>query len=325
MQNLLTFLSKIHSFSFLFSILILFPNLLISKEVPKLSSHIIDETWTLTPEFDKEINNLLVEHEKQTTNQVVVLFTSSLEGESLEEYSLRVAETWKLGQKGKDNGVLLFIAKDDRKLRIEVGYGLEGTLTDVLCHRIIEREIKPSFKAGDFEEGIRNGVKTILGAIEGTYTIPPPKDYSYLGPLAFLGEMDGGGENIPILVRIFGSIFVFGILSIFTYLAATIPFMGWFLYFFLFPFWSMFPIALHGPDIGIGIFLTYAIGLGLWKLYHLLTPHGRKRMKKYSKAMGIGSGSGSSSSGGWSSSSGGSSSFGGGGGSFGGGGSSGSW
>ncbi|WP_210413626.1 TPM domain-containing protein [Leptospira ilyithenensis] len=326
MQNLRVAFFRFRILFFLLPIFLFSPNLLISKEVPKLSSHIIDETWTLTPGFEKEINDLLVQHEKETSNQVVVLLTSSLEDENLEEYSLRVAETWKLGQKGKDNGVLLFIAKDDRKLRIEVGYGLEGTLTDVLCHRIIEQEIKPSFKAGDFEEGIRNGVHKILDAIAGTYTIPPPKDYSYLGPFAFLGEMDGGGENIPITVRIFGSIFVFGILGIFTYLAANIPFFGWVLYFFLFPFWSLFPIALHGPDIGISIFLIYAIGIGLWKLYHLLTPHGRKRMKEKESSFGSsGGGSSSSSGGGWSSSSSGSSSFGGGGGSFGGGGSSGSW
>jgi uncharacterized protein len=293
---------------------------LIARDVPLLKSRVTDETWTLSSEFQGSLEKKLADYELKTSNQIVVLIIPSLDGDTIENFSLAVAEKTKIGQKDKDNGVLLVIAKDDRKLRIEVGYGLEGTLTDVLCHRIIEREIKPNFKTGDFEEGITRGIDSIIGGIGGTYTVPPPKDYSYLGPLAFLGEMDGGGENIPWPIRIFASLFVVFVLGIFTYVAATAPYIGWFLYFFLFPFWSLFPIALHGVEIGICVFLTYTIGIGLYKLYMLLTPSGRNIMAARASTYS----SGGSSSGGWSSG-GSSGGFSGGGGSFGGGGSSGSW
>lgn len=296
---------------------------LLSRDIPLLKNRVTDETWTLSSEFTNHLEKKLADHESTTSNQIAVLVISSLDGESIEDFSLKVAEKTKLGQKGKDNGVLLTIAKDDRKLRIEVGYGLEGVLTDVLCSRIIEREIKPSFKTGDFEVGIEKGINAIIGGIRGSYTVPPPKDYSYLGPLSFFGEMDGGGENIPWQIRLFASIFVVFVLGIFTYAAANTPYIGWFLYFFLFPFWSLFPIALHGVDIGVSVFLTYAIGVGLYKLYLLVTPSGRKRMAK--NAASFGGGSGSSGSRGWSSGGSSSGGFSGGGGSFGGGGSSGSW
>ncbi len=297
----------------------LFCNELYSRDIPLLRNRVTDETWTLSAEFTNHLEKKLADHESKISNQIAVLVISSLEGESIEDFSLKVAEKTKLGQKGKDNGVLLTIAKEDRKLRIEVGYGLEGVLTDVLCNHIIEKEIKPSFKAGDFEAGVEKGIDSIIGGIGGTYSIPPPKDYSYLGPLSFFGEMDGGGENIPWQIRLFASIFVVFVLGIFTYAAANTPYMGWFLYFFLFPFWSIFPIALHGVNIGVSVFLTYAIGIGLYKLYLLITPSGRRRMAKNVSSFGGGSGSG------WSSGRSSSGGFSGGGGSFGGGGSSSSW
>ncbi|PJZ47278.1 TPM domain-containing protein [Leptospira brenneri] len=304
-----------------FSLFFFLPFFIQAKDVPTLKARVMDETWTLSPGFIVALENKLRDHESKTSNQVAVLVVSSLEGEVLEEYSLKVAETWRLGQKNKDNGVLLFIALNDRKLRIEVGYGLEGSLTDVLCHHIIEKQIKPYFKKGDFESGIQNGVNAILNAIEGSYTIPPPEDFSHLGPLSFLGELSGAHLEMPIIMRIILTIFVLFVLSIFTYVAANAPYVGWFLYFFLFPFWSLFPTAIHGANVGASVFLTYVVGVGLYKLYHLLTPHGRKRMKKGT----FGGSRGSGSSRGWSSSGGSSGGFRGGGGSFGGGGSSGSW
>ncbi|HNI89138.1 MAG TPA: TPM domain-containing protein, partial [Leptospiraceae bacterium] len=110
-------------------------------DVPYLSGRVVDEAGILSEETKSSLEKKLIEQEKKTSNQLVVLTIPSLEGEVLEDYSIKVATTWKLGQKGKDNGVLLLIAKDDRKLRIEVGYGLEGTLTDVMCSRIIRNEI----------------------------------------------------------------------------------------------------------------------------------------------------------------------------------------
>ncbi|TGL08638.1 YgcG family protein [Leptospira bouyouniensis] len=300
--------------------LFLFPIFLISKDVPKLNARVTDETWTLHSDFIAALEKQLKDHEKKTSNQIAVYIIPSLEGENLEEFSIRVAETWKLGQKGKDNGVLLLVAIEDRKIRIEVGYGLEGALTDIMCRYIIENEIKPYFKKGEYDVGIQNGVKIIMKTIEGEYQMPEPKDYSHLGPLSFLGELSPASEEMPIVLRIFLSFFILFVLGIFTYFAANAPYIGWFVYFFLFPFWSLFPTAIHGANVGATVFLTYAIGIGIYKLYHLLTPHGRKRMRNSSFKTTSGSGR----SGGWSSS-GSSGGFRGGGGSFGGGGSSGSW
>ncbi|XDD42384.1 YgcG family protein [Leptospira sp. WS60.C2] len=300
---------------------LIFPFLILSKEVPNLKARVTDETWTLHADVVSALEKQLRDHEKKTTNQIAVYITSSLEGENLEEYSLKVAEAWKLGQKNKDNGVLLLVVIDDRKLRIEVGYGLEGVLTDVLCHHIIENDIKPFFKRGEYDLGIQNGVKAIMKAMEGEYQMPEPKDYSHLGPLSFLGELSPASEEMPIVIKIFASLFIVFVLGIFTYFAANAPYIGWFLYFFLFPFWSLFPTAIHGANVGAAVFLIYAIGIGIYKLYHLLTPHGRERMRKSQFVSSSGS---SSRSGGWSSS-GSSGGFRGGGGSFGGGGSSGSW
>jgi uncharacterized protein len=108
-------------------------------------------------------------HETKTSNQVAVLILPSLEGEPLESFSHLVGTTWKLGQKGTENGVLLLIALRERKVRIEVGYGLEGTLTDLRSAHIIRQEIVPRFRSGDLPGGIAAGVQAILGTIEGTY------------------------------------------------------------------------------------------------------------------------------------------------------------
>ncbi len=291
-----------------------------ARDIPKLKSRVMDESWSLKSDYKESLETKLEMHERETGNQIVVYVINSLEGENLEEYSLRVAETWKLGQKGKDNGVLLLVSIDDRVLRIEVGYGLEETLTDVLCSRIIRNEITPRFKSQNYEEGITAGVEAIIRAIGGLYVIPPPKDWSHLGPLNFLGEMDPGDDLLPWPFRIGASVFVLAILSVFTYIAMHAPYVGWLVYFFLFPFWSIFPTAFHGANVGASVFLIYAVGFGLYKIYHLVIPQGRRSMKKIRKSNFGGSGS-RSSSGGFSRSGG----FSGGGGSFGGGGSSGSW
>jgi uncharacterized protein len=114
----------------------------------------------------------LAAHETQSSNQVAVLIIPSLEGESLEEFSHRVATTWKLGQKGTDNGALLLIAIGERKVRIEVGYGLEGALTDARSAQIIRNEIVPRFRTGDLPGGVTAGVNAIVKTIEGTYQAP---------------------------------------------------------------------------------------------------------------------------------------------------------
>jgi uncharacterized protein len=143
----------------------------LALEVPPLTGRIVDGAHILSPELIANLSQELAMHEQHTGNQVAVLTLPSLEGEPLEEFSHRVATSWKLGQKGTDNGVLLLVVPGDRRARIEVGYGLEGVLTDAKASRIIRNEMVPHFKAGDYSQGIAAGVRAILGTIEGTYTV----------------------------------------------------------------------------------------------------------------------------------------------------------
>jgi len=137
--------------------------------VPPLTGRVVDLAHVLPPNTVESLTARLKAHEETTSNQVTVLVLPSLEGEPLESYSHRVATTWKLGQKGTDNGVLLLVAMKERKIRIEVGYGLEGALTDARSAQIIRGEIVPRFRAGDAPGGVAAGVDAILKTIEGTY------------------------------------------------------------------------------------------------------------------------------------------------------------
>ena len=138
-------------------------------DVPPPTGRVVDLAHVLPAEIAASLTRDLEAHETKTSNQVVVLVLPSLEGQPLEEFSHHVASTWKLGRKGTDNGVLLLISLKDRKVRIEVGYGLEGTLTDLRSAHIIRNEIVPRFRTGDLPGGITAGTQAILGTIEGTY------------------------------------------------------------------------------------------------------------------------------------------------------------
>lgn len=139
-----------------------------------------DEANVLSAQAKAELEVILKAERDSTSNQIAVLIIPSLDGEALEEYSLRVAEKWKLGQKDKDNGALLIISIGDRLVRIETGYGLEGALTDALSSRINRNEIAPRFRQGDFDGGVKAGVLAIMQAIKGEYKndAPPPRKKS---------------------------------------------------------------------------------------------------------------------------------------------------
>jgi uncharacterized protein len=136
-------------------------------EVPALKYRVTDLTGTLNPDQFAALEAKLSAFEKQKGSQVAVLIVPTTQPESIEEYSIRVVEKWKLGRKRVDDGVLLLVAKDDKKLRIEVGYGLEGAIPDAIARRIIAEDIAPRFKQGDFYGGIVLGVDRILRTIEG--------------------------------------------------------------------------------------------------------------------------------------------------------------
>ena len=134
--------------------------------VPPLKTRVLDLTATLDAQQLQTLEKTLKDFEQRKGSQVAVLIVPTTKPESVEQYAVRVEEIWKLGRKGVDDGVLLLIAKDDHKLRIEVGYGLEGALPDVTAKRIIDESIAPHFKRGDFYWGINAGVDQIVRVIE---------------------------------------------------------------------------------------------------------------------------------------------------------------
>ncbi|MDP3283829.1 MAG: TPM domain-containing protein [Desulfobacterales bacterium] len=138
-------------------------------DVPQLKGRVNDYASILSPETAQRLDAALSEIEKSDSTQITVLTIPSLEGEVLEEFSIKVAEAWKIGQNNLDNGAILLVSKNDRKLRIEVGRGLEGKLTDLISGRIINSEIIPKFKAGDFNGGIEAGISAIVSVVRGEY------------------------------------------------------------------------------------------------------------------------------------------------------------
>jgi uncharacterized protein len=142
--------------------------------VPSLTARVTDLTGTLTSEQKAALEQRLQAFESEKGSQVAVLMVPTTQPEAIEQYSIRVVEKWKLGRKGADDGALLIIAKDDRTMRIEVGYGLEGVLTDAMSKRIISDDIVPRFKQGDFYGGVTTGVERIMSVINGEQ-LPPPR------------------------------------------------------------------------------------------------------------------------------------------------------
>jgi len=171
----------------------------------KIKTYVTDKTGTLTTSQLTSLEQKLSGFDKTSSTQVVVWMEPSLEGGALEDRSYEIAEQNGIGEKNKNNGVLLYIAKDDRKLRIEVGYGLEGALTDALSDQIIRKEITPYFKQGKYYEGINSGVDAIIKAAKGEYTREKADDK----------DVGVGGLlcGVPIFFLIFGFFFILILVS----------------------------------------------------------------------------------------------------------------
>ncbi|HOY21756.1 MAG TPA: YgcG family protein [Cellvibrio sp.] len=189
--------------------------------VPALTGHVIDQTATLSSAEISQLEQLLRDFEAKKGSQVAVLIVPTTEPEAIEQYSIRVAEEWKLGRKKIDDGAILLIAKNDRALRIEVGYGLEGALTDIASKRIISEIITPHFKQGDFNAGITAGVQQIMRVIDGE-PLPAPtqksangaKDTSSFLPVIVLVAFVVGGTLRAILGKFLGALATGGIIGI---------------------------------------------------------------------------------------------------------------
>jgi uncharacterized protein len=141
--------------------------------VPPLKARVTDLTGTLAAAQGAALEQKLAAFEARKGSQIAVLIVPSTQPETVEQYAVRVEEAWKLGRKGVDDGVLLLVAKNDRRLRIEVGYGLEGALNDATAKRIIDEDITPRFKQGDFYAGISAGVDRVIRVIDGE-PLPAP-------------------------------------------------------------------------------------------------------------------------------------------------------
>jgi uncharacterized protein len=296
------------------AIALLAPAARAEKAVPFLSGRIVDEAEMLSAAAKERIEAKLTDLEKTTGDQVAVLVVPSLDGEPLEDYTVRVAQTWKLGQKGKDNGVLFFVARDDRKMRIEVGYGLEPKLTDLQSHQILDEVVRPRFQQGDFDGGVEQGVDAIAKLLSGQPLPPRPEAPS--------------ANGMPLAGRaVFGLVFLL-VVGVFSLAAlGSRGCQSWFLYAVLTPFYYAFPAAFAGPQVALVLVLCWLVGFPLLKL--LLGKHLTSAVRPGGGFWGGLGGFGGGGFGGWSGGGGGfgggGGGFSGGGGSFGGGGASSGW
>ncbi|WP_025032094.1 TPM domain-containing protein [Bradyrhizobium sp. DOA9] len=269
--------------------------------VPQLTGRVVDQTGTLSSSDIASLSQKLQDFETRKGSQIAVLIVPTTQPETIEQFSIRVAEAWKIGRKKVDDGAILVVAKNDRHLRIEVGYGLEGALTDVTSRRIIDEDITPKFRSGDFAAGIGAGVDRMMRVIDGEPLPSPSRSVNFahnlddLAPIfavSLFASIGVGGFFRAVLGRLLGSLVTGGIIAAVT--------------------WLILGSAALAAAVGV---LGFVVGF-IADLFSAITPStGRSRGGSWS----------SGSSGGWSSGSSSSGGFSGGGGSFGGGGASGSW
>ncbi|TGK79071.1 YgcG family protein [Leptospira noumeaensis] len=190
----------------LFFVFLLLPTVTIihSFPVPKLERRVMDHAGILSEATKNQLEASLKQFETETSNQIAVYTTPSLHDEVIEDVAIQIFDEWKLGQKSKNNGILLLIAPNERKLRIEVGRGLEGALTDIQAKQIIRNEITPSFKAKDMDGGVTAGVNAIMAAIRGEYA-PSEDDVNTSG-----NDSDEVSSGIVGGIATFFSLFVAG-------------------------------------------------------------------------------------------------------------------
>ena len=180
--------------------------------VPPLTGRVIDLTGTLSGGAVNRIETELANFEAKKGSQIAVLIVPSTQPEEIEQYGIRVAEQWKLGRKGIDDGAILLVAKDDRRVRIEVGYGLEGALSDAISNRIIDETITPHFKLGDYDAGVEEGVKQMISVADGEPLPAPDRRWEHkrgmgnLLPFGLVLVVVASGVLRAIFGRLFGSL-----------------------------------------------------------------------------------------------------------------------
>lgn len=273
-----------------------------AKEVPYLGGRVNDLAEMIDERAERSLEATLEQLESDTGAQLVVLTIPSLDGAVLEDYALAVASTWQLGRKDHDDGVLLLVAKAERRIRIEVGYGLEGAIPDVTAKRIIDGIMTPRFREGDFTGGITEASTAMAGLIRGEAVELPDGASRSMGDAPLASKL----AAIAIFAVVIGT---FSLSAIFGK-----GLQNWFLYFFLMPFYGLFPIAFFGPW-GIVLLAAWIIGFPMLRSLVWHSGWGRTFRTSHPGLVTFATSRGGSSGGGFS----------GGGGSFGGGGASGGW
>jgi uncharacterized protein len=172
------------------------PALAAPPKFPTLTGRVVDNAGILSASNQTELTDMLAAHERLTGQQVVVVTLDSLQGFPIEDYGYQLGRYWGIGQKGKNTGAMLIVAPKERKVRIEVGYGLEGTLTDATSRTIIESDILPNFKRGDYNAGIMAGTTSILKVLGGDETVEP----SNAGSGTSTAANDDSGSGWPLLL-----------------------------------------------------------------------------------------------------------------------------
>lgn len=189
--------------------------------MPPLTGHVIDQTGTLTAQQKAALEQTLTAFEARKGSQLAVLMIASSAPQEIEQYALRVAEQWKLGRKKIDDGAILVVAKNDRAVRIEVGYGLEGALGDLTSKRIISETILPRFRSQDFYGGITAGVEQVIRVVDGE-PLPAPSTRSSQGigdvqqyaPMLFILALAVGGVLRATLGKVPGSLLTGGVVAV---------------------------------------------------------------------------------------------------------------
>ncbi|HIJ89878.1 MAG TPA: TPM domain-containing protein [Deltaproteobacteria bacterium] len=240
-------------------------------EVPQYQGYVNDLAGMISPGERQRLEQMLLAFDQSDSTQIAVLTIPSLEGDALEDFSIRTVEAWKIGQKGKDNGVLLLVSKGDRKIRIEVGRGLEGVLTDLLTGRIVDQVIAPRFKAGQLDEGFEAGVSAIISGARG--------EFQGTGQVSRHGSRSGGQSSLfnyliffAILVGFLGrlskpvgALTGAALLPIFAFLGVSSP-LGWLILLLLIPGGALLglllPILLANAGRGGGFYMGGGGGFG---------------------------------------------------------------
>jgi uncharacterized protein len=179
--------------------------------VPPLAARVTDLTGTLSGGAVSRIEAKLAAFEAKKGSQIAVLIVPSTQPEEIEQYGIRVAEAWKLGRKGVDDGAILIVAKNDRRVRIEVGYGLEGALPDAIASRIIAETVTPHFKLGDYDGGVEAGVNQMISVVDGEPLPEPDRKWehtprvTHLLPVLLVVVIVAGGVLRSMFGRVFGS------------------------------------------------------------------------------------------------------------------------